>query len=53
MHSMSIIGGSEGGSDLIDAAHIKTEMKIEPTQIVGGKLWQCDLKLSICCKTLY
>lgn len=32
------MGGNEEGTDLIDAAHIKTEMKIEPTHMGGGKL---------------
>lgn len=38
MHSMSNAGGSEeGGSDLLDANNMKSEMKIEPPQLAGGK----------------
>lgn len=36
MHTV-MTAGSEGGSDLIDAANIKMEMKVEPPQMGGGK----------------
>ncbi|XP_037823798.1 transcription initiation factor TFIID subunit 1 isoform X1 [Lucilia sericata] len=42
VHSMSNAGGSEGGSDLIDAANIKMEMKIEPPQMGGDDSMDLD-----------
>ncbi|XP_013119085.1 transcription initiation factor TFIID subunit 1 isoform X2 [Stomoxys calcitrans] len=43
MHSMSNAGGSEGGgSDLLDSANVKSEMKLEAPQLGGDESMDLD-----------